>query len=310
MTHAGTAPLTALTLALAGSAIAVALPLPASAAPPPCDRAYCVEDEITIPGDPAEPTPRNEPRPVNDAPAPDGGAPRCTWVSDPGRLPGGDGGPGAFPDVGARPTDDAYLIFERCDGELTGSVQWATPADPAPGSPAGPAPAAPTPEQLAATIRVRLEGDLPDPVVATSPPAGEPAVVNHPTFLAIDNWTGVVTDRECAFLLCVTVTATPQLAWSPGEPDAPTLSCAGSGTTFDPAGGSPQSQAARPRACAYAYQARTGAAGRPNEWPGEATVTWTLTWTSTSGAGGDLPPITRSTDVPRSVDEVQAIVVR
>ena len=33
-------------------------------------------------------------------------------------------------------------------------------------------------------------------------------------------------------------------------------------------------------------------------------------WTSTSGADGDLPPITRSTHVPRAVDEVQGIVVR
>ncbi|HET6920409.1 MAG TPA: hypothetical protein VFI46_13215, partial [Jiangellaceae bacterium] len=63
-------------------------------------------------------------------------------------------------------------------------------------------------------------------------------------------------------------------------------------------------------ACAHAYQARTGTAGRPDEWPGVATVTWQLAWTSTSGAGGDLPAIARSTDVPRAVEEVQAIVVR
>jgi hypothetical protein len=139
---------------------------------------------------------------------------------------------------------------------------------------------------------------------------GDPAVVNHPTFLAIEDWSGTVTDQECALLLCVTVTATPQLTWSPGEPDAPTLSCAGSGTLFTPTGASPQDQASRPQACAHAYRARTGTTGRPDEWPGVATVAWTLTWTSTTGAGGDLPAITRSTDVPRAVDEVQAIVVR
>lgn len=307
MTQSGTASLATLTLALAGSAVAVAFPLPASGAPPPCDRAYCVEDEITIPGEPTEPTPQNEPRPVSYAPG--GGVARCTWVSDPGRLPGGDGGPGAFPDVGPRPADDAYLIFERCDGELTGRVQWATPADPAPAGPAGPTPAAPTPEQLAATIRVRLEGDLPDPVVATSPPAGDSAVVNHPTFLAIDNWTGTITDQECAGPLCVTVTATPTLTWTPGEPGTATLTCTGAGTTYNPTGAPPQAQAAQPGACAHAYQSRTGVAGRPNAWPGTAIVTWDLTWTSTTSAGGPLPPITRSAPLPRAVDEVQAVVV-
>ena len=132
------------------------------------------------------------------------------------------------------------------------------------------------PEQLAETIRVRLEGDLPQPVAATSPPADEPAIVNHPAFLAIDNWTGTITDQECAGTLCVTVTATPTLTWTPGEPGAATLTCAGGGTTYDPTGAPPQDQAAQPGACAHAYQTRTGVAGRPDTWPGAATVTWTL----------------------------------
>jgi hypothetical protein len=302
-------------VAVAATVVALTHPEPLAAGPPPCHHDYCTEDDLTLPGETA-PTPATpvaddgQAAPTGDGPA-DRPGPRCTWVSDPGPLPGSDGAPGAFPDVGPRRAPDDYLIFEQCDGELTGRVQWASPADPVPGGgPATPAAAAPTPAQLAATIRVRLEGDLPQPIAVTSPPAGDPAVVNHPTFLAIDNWTGTVTDRECAFLLCVTVTATPQLTWSPGEPNAPTFNCAGSGTRFDPTGSSPQDQAAQPQACAHAFRARTGTTGRPDEWPGTATVTWTLIWTSTSGAGGDLPPITRSTDVPRAVDEVQAIVVR
>jgi hypothetical protein len=199
------------------------------------------------------------------------------------------------------------LIFEICDGELTGRIRWATPADPPPD--AGPPAPEVTPAQLAATIRVRLEGNLPQPVVATSPPPGEAAVINHPTFLAVDNWSGPVTDRECALLLCVTVTATPTLEWSPGEPGSNTLACADGGTRFDPAQGSPQDQAAAPSACAHSYRARTTAAGRPAEWPGTATVRWALNWTSTSGAGDTLPPIVRSIGVPRAVNEVQAIVV-
>jgi hypothetical protein len=159
-------------------------------------------------------------------------------------------------------------------------------------------------------VRVRLEGDLPDPVVATSPGRGEPAIVKHPTFLAVDNWTGTVTDEECALFLCVAVIATPSLTWSSGEPGSPPVSCRGAGTSYDATGPPPAAQAARPGACAHAYQARTGTADRPDRWPGAATVSWDITWSSTSGAAGTLPDITKSVAVPRAVDEVQAIVVR
>jgi hypothetical protein len=209
--------------------------------------------------------------------------------------------------VGPRPSDDAYLIFEVCDGDLTGRIRWASPAEPPPDD--GPPAPEVTPAQLAATIRVRLEGSLPQPVIATSPPPGEAAVVNHPTFLAVENWSGPVTDQECALLLCVTVTATSALEWNPGEPASSTVICAGGGTRFNPAQGSPQAQAAAPSACAHSYRARTAAADRPAEWQGIATVRWALTWTSTSGAGDILPPIVRSVDVPRAVEEVQAVVV-
>jgi hypothetical protein len=305
MTRLGAWPLAA----LVGS-LAVPLAAPASADPPACERAYCVEDEITIPGEPAEPAAGDEPAPVANGPAPAADVePRCTWVRDPGALPGSDG-PGAFPDVGVRPADDAYLIFERCEGELTGRVQWSSPSDPEPTEPAPGGATPPAPEQLAAIVRVRLEGDLPEPLVTTSPAVGEAAIVNHPTFLAVENWTGTVTDEECAFVLCVTVAATPALTWTPGEPGSPTLACAGAGTRYLPDGPPPRQQAAQPGACAYAFQARTAAEGRPNEWPGTATVTWELSWTSTSGAGGTLPAITRSAQMPRAVEEIQAIVVR
>jgi hypothetical protein len=296
--------------------VVVAYAAPASGVSTSCNDTttdYCVEDEIVYPGttEPAAPPRQAEsPEQVGTPARQTAPAPRCTWVSDPGALAGGDGSPGAFPDVGTRPGTDAYLIFERCGEELSGQVRWATPTEPAPAASGTVTPAPPSPEALAATIRVRLEGNLPRPVASTSPAAGRPAIVNHPTFLAIDNWTSAVTDRECAFLLCVTVTATPTLTWGPGEPGAPTLTCAGGGTRFNPEGASPQEQAAAPNACAHAYQARTGAGGRPDQWPGVATVTWDLAWTSTTGAGGALPPVVRSTDVPRAVDEVQAIVVR
>jgi hypothetical protein len=272
---------------------------PVHAAPPPCHRDYCVDDEITLPGE------------GPSGPAPGGGgatpvrtAPRCIWVKDPGPITGGDG-TGSIPDIGPRRSNDDYLLFEVCDGEATGRMRWASPAVPTTATP----PVA-TPDQLAATVRVRLEGNLPAPTITTSPRLGEAAVVDHPTFLAVDNWAGTISDRECELVLCATVTAVPTLTWSPGEPDADTLTCSGPGTRFDPSGPTPQLQAAADGACAHAYRQRTRVPGRPDFWPGVATVTWALTWTSTSGTAGDLPAIVRTTDVPRAIDEVQGIVDR
>jgi hypothetical protein len=78
---------------------------------------------------------------------------------------------------------------------------------------------------------------------------------------------------------------------------------------FDPAGAHPDVQAAAPEACAYPYRLRTGVGGRPDAWPGVVTVAWELVWSSTSGAGGSLPPVEKSASVPRVVDEVQTVVV-
>jgi hypothetical protein len=109
-------------------------------------------------------------------------------------------------------------------------------------------------------------------------------------------------------VLCVTVAATPSMQFSPGEPDAPVMECAGPGVPFDP-DGDPFVQAAAPEACAYPYRLRTGVDGRPAVWPGAVTVVWELVWSSTSGAGGSLPAIEKPASVPRAVGEVQTVVV-
>jgi hypothetical protein len=61
-------------------------------------------------------------------------------------------------------------------------------------------------------------------------------------------------------------------------------------------------------ACAHTYTRRTGVAGRPEAWPGTVTVTWDLTWAG-GGRTGTLPSVTKSAPAPRSVAEVQAVVV-
>jgi hypothetical protein len=260
---------------------------------------FCVEDVAEGPEQPATPV-------VNeDGPGDEGGSggPVCVWTQRGVAGPAGqvDGGP--FLDVVGTQSPGAEFYAEVCDGEYTGRVRW-VPADiPAPAAPV------PPPEQLASIIRVRLEGSLPAPALESTPAVGVAAFVGYPSFVSVTNWTGVVTDRECdpSGVLCVTVTATPSLRFSPGEPDAPVKECAGPGVPFDPTG-DPFAQAATPEACTYPYRLRTGVDGRPGEWPGLVTVVWELAWSSTSGAGGSLAAIEKSASVPRAVDEVQTVV--
>jgi hypothetical protein len=262
---------------------------------------FCVDDGSEVPGQPAAPAAHPEGR------SSEGGGdrgPRCTWRQDGvvGPAGGVDGGP--FLEVAGTKSPGAELQAEVCDGVYTGRVRGVPAGTPAP------APALPAPELLASIVRVRLEGSLPEPTVASTPAPGVAALVGYPSFVSVTNWTGVVTEGECdpTGLLCVTVTATPALRFSPGEPDSPVLECAGPGVPFDPAG-DPFEQAAAAEACAHPYRLRTGVDGRPGEWPGEVTVVWELAWSSTSGARGPLAPVEKSAPVPRAVNEVQTVVV-
>lgn len=170
--------------------------------------------------------------------------------------------------------------------------------------------AAPTvaPEELAAAARARLSDLLPPPELETSPPIGTAAIVGIPTFVAVSNWTGEVSESECAAGLCVTVTAAPELVFTPGEPGSSAVPCAGRGTRHRP-GASPRQEVTAPGACAHAYARRTTVQGRPSEWPGSVEVTWTISWTASTGASGSLPSVTRTSALPRAVEEVQAPVV-
>jgi len=166
-----------------------------------------------------------------------------------------------------------------------------------------------TPEIVANDLWVEVSGTLPLPTVASDPAPGVNSIVDIPVFVEVTNWTGTVTPSRCEAGFCVTVTVTPTLSYRPGEPEAPTIGCEGNGSRYDPDGSDIEAQASEPGACAYAYQQRTGAEGRPETWPAEVSVTWNITWSSTAGNGGTLPTVTRTTLVPRGVDEVQTVVV-
>jgi hypothetical protein len=275
---------------------------------------YCVDDVVSQPG---SGTNANQPAGNGDTPTPGGhggghAAPNCepqatqqrsVWVATAGGPAVPDGPEILAP--GPRPAADAQLVPSFCNGQWDGTMRWRVSGQPAVAQPAP----LPAPEDLARVVYVRLQGYLPAPVLSASPAAGVPAVVNHPTFVVVENWTGTITDQECAFLLCVTVTATPSLMWDPGEPAATAIACSGAGTRFDPQGPPPHQQATAEGACAHAYSMRTGAAAdRPEQWTSEATVTWTLTWTSTTSRSGTLPDVSKSATLPREVQEVQVLV--
>jgi hypothetical protein len=258
---------------------------------------YCLGDEGPVDpgGDPGT-------GPGPGGPGTGDPARRCTTQPFGAAVVGGDYGAGLPNDVGPAPSPDAVLMYTECEGEAVGHVWWWQPGEPE-------APPQMTAAELAGRARVRLEGNLPAPAVSTSPPGGVAAILGFPSFVAVDNWTGTVTDGECDPnypRFCIEITAEPALSWSPGEPGADPVACAGAGTVFDPAGGDVDDQAAPP-ACAHAYRTRTGVWGRPAEWPGVVTVHWALTYTSPSG-DGTLPDVVKSTPLPRAVDEVQTVV--
>jgi len=197
----------------------------------------------------------------------------------------------------ARPPEGATVVWqawECSDGSGILNARWIIPA---------------TPANLAASVRGVVVGELPQPSLDSSPPVGTAAIVGVPVFVSVTNWTGVVTQAQCAGGVCVTVTATPSLRLSPGETRSSSVSCAGSGSRYDPNGDSAEAQSSPDGACAYKYRLRTGVEGRPSAWPGSVSVTWTVSWTASTGASGSLPAVTRATPLPRAVEEVQAVVV-
>lgn len=169
--------------------------------------------------------------------------------------------------------------------------------------------APPTPAEIAAGLYQQIEGRMPYPMVATNPPLGVPSVVEVPVFVSVTNWQPTISVSDSLTGIPVTVTATPQLLFEPGEPGSGTKACTGPGRRYEPGGGDLWEQAAASGACTHVYLQRTGADGRPDEWPGVVTVRWSITWSAADGSGGSFPYVDRTTAVPRAVEEVQTVVV-
>ena len=204
-----------------------------------------------------------------------------------------------FPDA---PPDATWQIYV-CDGVPVGSfasLRWVPAGGGAPSEPTPPAP-----EVVATLVLARVKAEMEAPTLATDPPAGVAAVVNAPVFVEVTNWQPEIVVTDCVLGVCVTMTATPALAFDPGDGSG-AIGCVPPGSRYDPA--LPLADQAE-GGCAHVYRQRTGAEGRPGAWPGQVTVTWSVSWTSNVGASGSYDPLSFSTSLARAVDEVSTVVV-
>jgi hypothetical protein len=173
-----------------------------------------------------------------------------------------------------------------------------------------PAPVAMTADALAQVLYLRVRAEMQAPQLASDPPVASPAIVEVPVFVQVTNWQPPIVDSECDPVggLCVTMTATPELSWRPGEPSAPQMACEAPGSRFDPSGPPAEEQATRPGACAWTYSMRTGTEGRPEAWPGQVGIDWSVSWSATDGDEGVFPGLQFTAAAPRAVNEVQTVV--
>jgi hypothetical protein len=101
-----------------------------------------------------------------------------------------------------------------------------------------------------------------------------------------------------------TVFATPvEVTWDPGDGSDP-VTCTGPGRGSAPEPGGEDATCA----VVYAHRSTAGSAGADGTWPLTATVTWAVRWEATTGTGGVLEPVTRTTTVPVRVVEAQAVL--
>ncbi|MEU6720746.1 hypothetical protein ABZ897_55620 [Nonomuraea sp. NPDC046802] len=151
-------------------------------------------------------------------------------------------------------------------------------------------------EQLAQRAYKRIP--IAPPRVLTAPPRGRDGLVGLPHwfYLAKGEWQAK-SKRLRTGAVWAEATAKPQ-RMTVNTGDGHTLVCHGPGTTFDP--GRPAEQ--QRSTCSYRY-------GQPADARQVGvSVTWGGTWRGSGGAGGTLPPITRSVTFPVRIVEAQALV--
>jgi len=152
---------------------------------------------------------------------------------------------------------------------------------------------------------------VPKPAARRSPPetnsdpdnGGLPYTwVGLHTWVWVDDWQPLqrtVTLRGVS----ATVTATPTaLVFDPGNGDAP-VTCPGPGRPWTEADGDTPPTSG---GCGYVYRSVT-ANGPLTARTG---ITWSVAWTSNTGAGGAFPALTTQSDSTFLVEQIQVVVKR
>ena len=148
-------------------------------------------------------------------------------------------------------------------------------------------------------VEATASTSIPRPPISTSPDASRRLYVQVPTWLWLDpDWWHPYEATAVAGRVTSTVRVVPlSVTWTMG--DGTTVACAGPGTPW--VSGSTQVSS-----CLHTY--RTSSATRTSgTFPIAATVTFAVTWTGNTGAGGTLPNISRSSTVDVEVGEIQAV---
>jgi len=220
---------------------------------------------------------------------PAGGGKTCTWTVTQANTPEPFRSIWAAvpPPAGRPPGSGQWARWDCSDG--TAGISWLPNSRPAV-----------APEVLAQEAYRQLP--LPQPQIEVNPVAGREQFVNLPTWLWVSPTTwGIRSATASVPGLSATATATPiTVTWTMG--DGGQVVCHGSGTPYSPRY---SARSASPD-CGYVYR-HSSARATGGMFTVTAVTTWQVTWTSTSGATGALPPITRTSQISVRVAEAQAL---
>lgn len=165
-----------------------------------------------------------------------------------------------------------------------------------------------TAQQLGFDGRAYLARILPAPDVGTAPPPGDGIVTVGMWFWTTTAWEPLRVTAQVPGpqgTVWSTTTATPvRLAVDPADASGSTpFVCEGPGHRWAPGLGDEVASD-----CSYTYRHSSVLAPDGTAFPAVVSIEWEVSWTSSSGAGGTLDPITTTTRVPITVREIQAIV--
>jgi hypothetical protein len=176
-----------------------------------------------------------------------------------------------------------------------------TAAPPDAAEPAGaPAPVALPPSVEVIAREVYAEVPLASPEPHTSPPAGSPQLVGLPTWLWLDGSSWATFDASASVAgVTVTVVATPVSArWDMG--DGTTVTCTGPGTAW-----TGDTSARTDCSHTYRYVSDDQPGGR---YQASVTLTWSVTWSASTGESGTLPAASRTSGFDLDVRQRQAVI--